>query len=234
MSLDNIPAFFEETWNNWNTGAGPCFECPNRDSQCRFYPKFGEGVLDAEIAFVAETPNEDRKTQNSPKSQKERDGQFESKVRNNPIPEWIKEGNRFSDSFFKDISADFSDERKLGIYFTNIKKCADIEGRRKKWKNRKAKLHCEQYLKDELRTVSPEIVVTFGEEATESLFEVFDSASSFSRMKDDVLEVHHVSSYNVIPSFHWSYLHLNLPDQIEDQEEYWTTLAEIINSTVDS
>jgi len=122
MGENQIPAFFDEVWNNWDSGKGPCFECPNRDSQCRFYPKFGKGVLNGELAFVAETPNEaGRENQNSPKSRKNRNGEFKSKVRNNPVPTWIRKGNRFSDSFFEDISADFLGDKKRGIYYTNIK-----------------------------------------------------------------------------------------------------------------
>jgi len=235
MSGDEISPFFEKIWGNWSTESGPCFECPNRDSQCRFYPKYGEGVLDADIAFVAETPNEDRRNQNSPKSRKDRNGKFEIIVRSNPVPGWIKDGNRISDSFFKQISADFTDERDRGIYYTNIKKCADIGGGRAGWKNRKAKIHCEQYLEDELLAVGPDIVVAFGEEATESLFEIFDAGPSFDTMKDGVLRVYQLDAYSVIPSFHWSYLHLNLRclDNIDDQDEYWNKLAEVINSATD-
>lgn len=193
-------------------------------------------MLDAEIAFVAETPNEDRESQHSPESRKERYGAFNEKVRSDPIPGWIEEGNRFADSFFEDISADFAGEREQGIYFTNIKKCADIDGSRVGWKNRKAKLHCEQYLEEELAAVDPDIVVTFGKKATTSLFDVFDSSNTFSEMKEDVLDIHRIDSYSVIPSYHWSYLHLNIRslEHIEDKADYWDTLAKRITSTVNA
>jgi len=233
MSENQIPPFFDEVWDNWCSGKGPCFECPNRDSQCRFYPKFGEGVLNGEFAFVAETPNEaGRKNQNSSESRRERNGEFKSEIRNNPVPTWIKKGNRFSDSFFEDISADFSGDKENGIYYTNIKKCGDIKSERSEWKNKKAKLHCEQYLRKELQAVSPEIIVTFGEKATESFFETFESDVKFNNLKDIVLKVHHINSYKVIPSFHWSYLHLNVRslDNIDNKQDYWTALAQEINS----
>ena len=233
MSGNQTSTFFDRVWNNWSSGKGPCFECPNRDSQCRFYPKFGEGVLDGDIAFVAETPNEDeRENQNSPKSRKNRTGEFESKVRSNPIPTWIKKGNRFSDTFFKDISADFSGDKKRGIYYTNIKKCGDIDSERAEWKNKKAKFHCEQYLRKELQAVSPEIIVTFGNKATESLFETFETDVSFNNLKEVVLKAHNINKYKVIPSYHWSNLQWNANnlENIDNKREYWTVLAQKINS----
>lgn len=237
MSENSIPSFFDDVWNNWCTGTGPCFECPNRDSQCHFYPKFGQGVLDAEIAFVAETPNEEnRESQNSPKARKEQYGEFKNKIRRDPVPTWTKKRNRFSDSFFRDISGDFSGERERGIYYTNIKKCGDIEGGRVGWKNRKSKLHCEQYLIGELQAVDPDIVITFGKKATESLFEVFDHAESFDNIKDVTMQIHHINSYKIVPSIHWSNLHMNIKEleKIESKQDYWTTLAEKINSIVES
>jgi len=83
-----------------------------------------------------------------------------------------------------------------------------------------------------LQAVGPKIIVTFGKKATKSFFDTFESGTSFNKMKDVVLNVYNINSYKVIPSYHWSNLNRNVGslDDIDDKQEYWTVLAQRINS----
>ena len=233
-SDQQVENYLERVWDNWKFGAGPCEECPNRDHTGCFSPYYGDGILDAEIAFVAETPGDDRDVQTGDQHNWKLPRSFREKRGTNSTPGWIKKGNRIPEEFFDAINGHFSKSKDggRGIYFTNAKKCPDIDGKDMTWKNIKAKLHCREYLKPEMDAVNASVIVSFGEKPTDTLYELYNIEQYIESLSDEVLQAYGNEEPYIIPSYHWSNLNRNLRhlDGIDGRDEYWKSLASAINS----
>ncbi|AWB28458.1 uracil-DNA glycosylase family protein [Halococcoides cellulosivorans] len=233
-----VENYLNRIWNNWQFGSGPCQDCPNRDNAGCYTPYYGDGILDAEIAFVAETPGGGRDIQNEDQLDWELPGSFSAERGGASKPGWITDGNRIPDEFFDSVDAWFegTGQYDRGIYFTNAKKCQDIDGKDMEWKNIKAKLHCREYLKPEMNAVDPEVIVVFGEKATDTTFDLYDVDEYIEAFNDVALSVYRDNEPYVIPSYHWSNLFRNLRhiDGIDNHDAYWESLADTIESTLDS
>lgn len=235
-SDDKIDNYLNRIWNNWQYGSGPCQDCPNRDNAGCYTPYYGDGVLDAEIAFVAETPGGDRDIQNENQLDWELPESFREERGQDSKPSWIREGNRVPDDFFDQVDAWFEHRNgsDRGIYFTNAKKCQDIDGKDMEWKNIKAKLDCREYLRPEMEAVNPTVIVSFGEKATGTLYELYDVDEYIDAFNDVALTVYREEAPYIIPSYHWSNLYRNIRhlDDIDSRSEYWNQLASIVDSTL--
>lgn len=241
----------EHIRENWRHGTGPCSGCPMRDSNLKWSPYYGDGVVDADVAFIAETPgqgSEDRDTQtanapnlNASRSLAESLGRRSSKTKSeDPIGTLtfdLISHNRIPRRFFEIINGTFRDdwEGRRQIYFTNSKKCQDIVSDDEDWKNDKGYIHCRRYIKPELEVVDPNIVIPLGEHATDLTFHSLD-ADWTGKLKTEIPldfdnglepipeDTREVGDYNLIPSYHWSYVNQSK----YKKERYWEKFGELI------
>lgn len=237
-SKESALTHLQQVWENWENGTGHCEGCPNRDGSKQYYPSYGYGSLDADIALVAETPNSKptRTTQRGDKNEGTSNSSFpEGRV--GEKPSWLNE-KHIPSSFLQDLSAGFGAESKHSLYLTNTKKCPDIEADSGDWMNPKAfQEHCIKYLKPELKSVDANVVVTFGGKVTKAVYELYGAERSISKLAHEISrepqpEEEHPT---IIPSYHWSNLGRNVKhiDNVENNQDYWEFLAEKISSSMD-
>jgi len=169
-----ISEFRQHLFENWKRGEGPCNNCPNHIKKEKCFPAFGLGNSDAEIMIIGNSPGP-------------RVRELEVDNKNRQIdPERLKKQPDFDGfplvSFYNDNIEDintwtgFGTVRKrfiedtsglntvLGdnrIYFTNAKKCANIDS----GKNEKAVTKCSSYLQKEIEIVNPSVIITWGLQA---------------------------------------------------------------------
>jgi len=251
-----MPEGIESIWENWRHGSGPCDGCPMRDSNLTWEPYFGDGVIDADIAIIAETPGQGssrRVAQNAPKPDLDVSSSLSEKLsrrNNNEIDGEDEVGQisfdlvsdrRIPRRFFEMIDGtfreDLNDRRR--IYFTNAKKCKDIISEESEWKNGKGYIHCRSYIRSELDIVGPDLVLPLGQHATDLTFHELDSEWT-GKLKSEIpidfgngLEplpdkVRRVEGYHVVPSYHWNYIN----QSGYERQQYWENLARTITGAV--
>jgi hypothetical protein len=224
-----------------------------RDSNLKWEPYFADGVIDAEIAMIAETPGQGdspewvRNAQHAERPNLSVAGSIKEKIsrRENGGGEKDNIGNlsfdivshnRIPREFFKIIGGTFQENlnSKKQIYFTNAKKCQNIEPDTHYWKNKKGYTHCKSYLIPELEAVGPDIILPLGEHATGQVFDELGSEWT-GKLKSEIpigfdngleplpKKVREVDEYYVVPSYHWSFV-----NRSEYNNDYWKAVAQVI------
>jgi len=233
----NAPQVLANIWSDWYNGEGPCANCPGRDGSGCHTPYFGAGTLPAEIAFIAETPGDSRPTQTQSPDDPCWDSISENHTEETHSVDWLFGHPQIPEKFFNRYLGDiygFSDNSRVGIYFTNAKKCADIGGEDEGWKDEKARVDCRLHLRPEIEAVDPTVIVPFGTKATKALYRGFDVDRSVGKMAGEVLNTYQNNSRYVVPSYHWSGLQRNITNlgSVSDSDEYWEILADEITAVV--
>lgn len=183
---DNNKEFFEILWENWQTdsgGKGRCSNCPahwsvredfkgdpeKRESSFQHRPLYGEGNLDADIAIFGMEPGPVRGCD----SEQNRRKQSFWDVRHDNITGGGTIQN--ANPLFETIALS-----NFTAYYTQMKKCNEMENNNA---NSQALRQCvglgnhEGYIRDELSTVDPTYIVTFGKFAFDSMREVLNLKS---------------------------------------------------------
>lgn len=137
------------------------------------------------------------------------------------------------------------------MYYTNLKKCREFDGNGAGTKE--AITHCQGYLETELFELDPDVIVIFGNEATNAVYDLFlsDELQNSLGIHPDMISDHPSDAKNVsyealkirvsgnntaiIPSIHFSNFGHNLNrwvkprrDDISDDltpDEYWDRLV---------
>ena len=227
----------DKIWSDWYNGEGPCANCPGRDESGCYTPYFGAGTLPAEIAFVAETPGDSRSTQTQNPDNPCWDSVSENRAEETHSVDWLFGHPQIPGKFFNQYLGErygFNDGSRVGIYFTNAKKCANIVGEDEEWKDEKARIDCRSHLRPEIEAVDPTVIVPFGAKATEALYRSFGVDRSLRKMAGEVLNTYQNNSRYIVPSYHWSGLQRNITnlENISNADEYWETLADEITAIV--
>lgn len=110
--------------------SGPCENCPARDSSGCRPPYFGDGRLDANIVFLAETPGTPRETaarSDGPCWDETAKSYTDQISKRKPMTNWLfgesDDGEfRIPQRFYYDFNGGFYDGVENGIYYTNVKK----------------------------------------------------------------------------------------------------------------
>lgn len=199
----------ERIWGNWQKGTGPCHRCPNRDENKRWQPAMSGGGPQADVAFVALEPASGgkRKQKNHP-----------SKNHHKPVPRVYSKADYWSEEYLERKSeeafikflgdvANHAGFDLAEIYFTNVKKrhnienggCSELDP---DTANREAREKCKAYLKPELDSVEPSVIVPVGVEAVKAVRRYVGSYIP-STLKKSALTVTG-NSPSIIPSYHWS------------------------------
>ena len=224
----------ENIWKNWRHGNGPCDGCPMRDSNHNWNPYFADGITDADIAIIAETPGQGSKTRHTQnatnpdlssaetlakKRSRRNNGDADEKDVVGTISFDLVGNRRIPRQFFETINGTFRKDRSdmNQIYYTNSKKCKDIMSDDEDWKNDKGYIHCRSYIAPELELVDPDIVLPLGDHATDLTFHELN-AEWAGKLKSEIPldfenglnplpnQIRQVRGYYLIPSYHWSYV----------------------------
>lgn len=235
---DESPSYHERIWTNWKQGQGACEGCPNRDCGEYWKPSYGGGSIPSEIAVVGETPNAKwRYEKDSPKEGEKVDSHAE-------FGYWEQLDTSYH--MFSQFLTPIINERVEGyslndIYYTNLKKCADIKvgdqdsdstEYNKSDANSEAMDACTQYIKEELDLVNPTVIVAM-KDAMDELNNIYQKfPENKSDVSDLALNIYGQEPPYIIPSYHWAALHFtyNNPDgfDIDSKTEYWEILSEQI------
>ncbi len=176
-------------------------------------PTFGVGNRSRpNVIAVAETPNEclahrgSRLSANTATARKEIMDYWEKAASSNF--HWRKMVDHF-DQLFGDLGG------KEHVYFTNVLKCS--KGTREKMapppEIEDAVGRCRTYLKEELDSIRPQVLVTFSKAALDGVLhaigktacdEFYSNVSSFSLAVGKAARVRGLDS-NLLPLFHWSW-----------------------------
>lgn len=231
----NLDEFGECVWSNWKNGEGPCEGCPNRDADGQYTPKnidpgSTSGVADPVIVYVADCPGDgnNRSEKNSENTEPVSSTLHEEIEKHwYPVMKML-EDERIPGWFFEEVG--YIPEKEGEAYYTNAKKCADIEGDDEKNKN--SRENCEIYLEKQLQLLDPDVIVGFGNKALDSL----ESIYGFNRedsITGEALSIVYQQEPIIIPSLHWGRIWLNLRHLSDepDEDEYWRRLIKLIDET---
>jgi len=237
----SMSSYLEWIHGNWERNSGPCADCQIRN--CDHPPYYGDGVYPADIGLVGqarwsttELPADPDRTAAGPESHHERLSD------RRPIDEWLVDPgdgvSRIPHLFWDDLNAGFTDDADTTVYFTNLLKCRPVDV---DWQDDQARDLCSGYLGEELRRVDPEVVIVFGNDAIDWVYEELDrendgATNEAGRLISDEMSPY---PYSVVPSVHWSYLgtmldHIvvNSPLPLEwgdSVDAYWRRLAGVIS-----
>lgn len=169
-----VPQFKQHLYENWKRGDGPCARCPNRLFKESCEPSFGSGTAEADILLVGSSPGPRARS-----LEQDNKSRVVNPARLDALEEF--EGHALCTFYNRDISdihnwQGFSTLRKRFIedqrgldsdlesgrfYFTNAKKCCNIEGA----DNGKALQKCGECLSREIELVNPDVVISWGMQA---------------------------------------------------------------------
>jgi uracil-DNA glycosylase len=235
-----MTSYLEWIHGNWQRNSGPCADCVIRN--CEFPPYYGDGVSPADIALVGqarysadEIPDDPFEPATGPESHHERLSDHR------PIDEWLVDPDgavsRIPQLFWDDLDAGFTGESDNTVYFTNLLKCRPVDV---DWQDDQARDLCSGYLDEELRRVDPDVVVAFGNDVIDWVYEDLDRENDGATVESGRVISEETSPYpySVIPSVHWGYLgtlldHIvvNSPLPLEwgdSVDDYWRQLAGVI------
>ncbi len=133
---------------------------------------FGVGPMDAPAMFVGEAPGQNEDEQGEP---------------------FVGRAGQFMDKCLKDL-----DIHRECIYITNVVKCRPPENRDPKTEEMNA---CETYLQDQIRHVSPDVIVTMGSVASKRLTR---SSKGISQLRGNWFSFEDRTP--VLPTYHPAYL----------------------------
>ena len=171
-----ISQFHQHLYEQWKRGEGPCRDCSNYEKKKKCYPSFGKGAAEAEIMIVGNSPGpRDRSLEIDNKGRKigqeklDRQPEFDG----HPLESFYNYGidnintwrgiSTLRKRFIEGANGLNTDLTSGRFYFTNAKKCTNIEGR----DNDEAVARCSQYLDKEIEIVSPSVVITWGMQAAD-------------------------------------------------------------------
>ncbi len=149
----------------------------------------GEGNPDAEVAFVGEAPGEEEDLQGRP---------------------FVGAAGKLLDRIIEAMGF-----RREDVFIANVLKCRPPANRTPKPQEVEA---CRHFLVDQLRAVSPKIIVCLGSVATNALL---GSQQSITRMRGQMTQWEGVA---VMPTYHPSYL-LRYPDR---KKEVWEDMKKVL------
>jgi hypothetical protein len=272
--LDNI-------FSNWKNCEGYCEGCPHRGNGGGKKPFYGVGSLSGEfptVAFVARDPGPggepdieeiaEREGLELSEDQRERlDEHIERKYSSDYSEyrdldimktgmcngEYTETGRAHSTQMRK-CALEFINSSRVdfNLYFTNLKKCHEFD--EKETGTKHAITHCKSYLERELKELAPNIIIPFGNEATNEVYNLYltDKHKELNEIHSGIIDCHPSEAKNItsealkirevnnetaiIPSIHFSNFGLNLksnlhakdhiPDDLSSQE-YWSLLVEM-------
>lgn len=194
-----------------NELAADCQRCPAL-VESRECISWGNGPLDAAVLVVGEAPGA-----GDPDADRWRGGNWSG----------LAYTSRHSGRKIRDLLAEagFSDD----CYFTNAVKCfpADGEGSNRE-PAPEERANCRPYLRAEIETVDPDVVVSTGKHATKSVFALEDI--ELDGFLDAVLEPVSCPGLETtaLPLLHPSYQNVWIPRIDHTPESYRETLAERI------
>lgn len=246
MRKSELRSLGEDIWTNWWNGCGPCNECPNRDSNGYFNPKyFDSGLIsgdpDPEVVLIGNTPVD--KHPNGGKREildfeepywDERESSLEWEIQSQKnVLSWLSEEYQGFPKFFAQLEK--WPVWGGGVYYTNAKKCSDIT--LDDSKNKQAYGKCNIYLEKQLELLDPQVIVTFGKNAFGYTMEVFDREPPEGPLRDAINakddEGRIFASYGeqpaVIPAYHYSRPHnYSKVAGVEGVEDNFLELAKAI------
>lgn len=281
MASKQLSKQLEDVFSNWKKGESYCEGCPHRGNGGGSKPFYGVGSLSGEfptVAFVARDPGpggepdieeiadrEELKLSEDHRKRlrehiKEKYSSNYTEYRDEDLMEtgmcngdYTETGRPHSIQMRKCVlEFNKSSQFNFNLYYTNLKKCHEFDGNETGTNH--AITHCRSYLEHELRELSPDIIIPFGNEATNEVYNLYlseDDRKSYdihpgivdchpsdaSNITYEALKIRKVDNETaVIPSIHFSNFGLNLksnlrpkdhiPDDLSSQE-YWSLLVEM-------
>ena len=282
MSEKRLAEHLQMVWSNWHSRTNHCKNCPHWGTGGGTNPFYGVGDLSGDfptIAFVARDPGPggeadipelaDRENLGLTSDEIERlEAHIESEYsqsfedhRHTDIMEtgmcngeYTRTGSPHSPQMKKCAEAFIYDERfEFNIYYTNLKKCREFDG--DETGTGDAISHCQHYLEGELTELDPDVIVTLGNEATSSIYDLLlpekikdslgihpdvltDNPSEAKNVSYEALRLRKAPNDTaIIPSIHFSNFGRNLNrwvkprnDHIPDDmttDEYWNRLVDL-------
>lgn len=164
------------------------------------------GNPSSDLAFVALEPSSgrDRTSKNYPDSEHSKS-----------IPTSYSDAEYWSDAYLEAKSAEpflqflesvmnFVGGASNDYYYTNSKKCHNIEANNKEATeaNETARTNCSTYLEPELESVNPSVIVAIGGRSVQAVRSCFE-VDLTSKLKESALTVTNTEPA-IIPSYHWA------------------------------
>mgnify|MGYP006287916403 CR=1 FL=1 len=226
MSSENqLTEHLEGIWDNWRDHTGNCRGCSHWGTGGGNAPFYGVGNLEAEVVLIAKEPGAASDPAN-PQWTEDLDTHHDE-IYNYIQSEYDSHLDRQSDIRKTGMYEEYSDfvptfidpllDNNIGIYYTNLKKCREKSSSGEE-ELQKAINCCGSYLKTELEILSPNVIVTFGNEATKWIYdyypELYDEydismtkdempASAGGIMSENQM-VREINDTVIIPSTHFS------------------------------
>ena len=192
-----------------------CSRCPEL-AECRTRISWGNGPSDADVLVVGEAP-----AAGEPAADRWQGGNLTG----------LAYTSRHSGRLIRDLF----DELGYEPYYTNAVKCFPADGSGSNREPTDEELaNCRDHLATEIEQVDPEVVVTTGKHATETIL-AFESVA-LDRFLDSVLEPIRCESLGVVlvPIFHPSYQNIWIGRLGYEREEYVAELGSRIEGCLDA
>lgn len=220
----NVEQCFERILKDQQKAVGPCKGCPLRGPS----PAYGMGDWDSQIALVAMSPNEKRKSKEAYEPERTDLSEFRREmIRNWDNVDTSQPGGRWDFAPLLDRILKVISTRLENVYFTNVTKCALSEDKKKpNIKDQKRDLdgfkQCWNHLEAELQDVRPRLVVTFGQHAASAVHRICgwrDGLMPLPSIKELHGETRSSDSrkMTVLHLIHWSNSHMNMNKVCRDK-----------------
>jgi len=176
-----------------------------RCKRCSLYKSrnntvLGEGSLDADILFIGEAPGENEDLTSRPFVGKA--GELLVKIIENVIK-----------------------VKREDVYMANILKCRPPGNRNP---SNLEVSSCINYLHEQIKIINPKIIVPLGSVALSALLPRYNGITK-NRGRDMILALSKENVYDVIPTYHPSYLLRGTPEEINKKKrEVWADIKKII------